>query len=151
MQNNMETPRALKRFVNAQEQAYDQAFREVSSGRKSSHWMWYIFPQIEGLGYSDMSKRYAIRDLGEARLFLDHPLLGPRLIRISEQLLAVEGRSAHAVFGSPDDMKLRSSMTLFSLVENAPPVFQQVLDKYFNGESDSRTVELTGNEHSPGN
>jgi uncharacterized protein (DUF1810 family) len=135
---------SLERFVAAQEQSYEQAFREISSGRKSSHWMWYIFPQIEGLGTSDMNRKYSIHDLREAELFLHHPILGNRLIRISEQLLTLEGKSAYAIFGTPDDMKLRSSMTLFSLVKNAPPVFQQVINKYFDGQWDPKTLKLAG-------
>jgi len=132
----------LERFVLAQEHSYKQAFREISAGRKSSHWMWYIFPQIAGLGHSEMSRKYSIQDMQEAEQYLHHPILGSRLIRISEELLTLHGRSAHAIFGTPDDMKLKSSMTLFSLVESAPQVFQQVIDKYFDGQLDERTLKL---------
>ena len=135
---------SLERFVVAQENAYEQAYQEISLGRKSSHWMWYVFPQIAGLGHSEMSKKYSIQDIAEAGRFLDHPILGDRLIRISERLLTLEHKSAHAIFGTPDDMKLRSSMTLFSLVKNAPPVFQQVIDKYFDGRMDAETLKIAG-------
>ena len=138
---------SLERFVVAQENAYEQAYQEISSGRKSSHWMWYIFPQIAGLGHSEMSKKYSIQDIREAGLFLNHSILGHRLIWISEKLLTLEHKSAYAIFGTPDDMKLRSSMTLFSLVKNAPPVFQQVIDKYFDGRMDGETLKLAGKMH----
>ena len=137
----------LEHFVLAQGHSYEQAFQEISAGRKSSHWMWYIFPQIAGLGQSEMSRKYSIQDMQEAQDYINHPILGSRLIRISEELLALHGRSAYAIFGTPDDMKLKSSMTLFSLVENAPPVFQQVIEKYFDGQLDERTLKLTGKTH----
>src|SRR4051794_16808187 len=109
-------PHDLGRFVSAQADDYGQALAEVRAGRKRSHWMWYIFPQVEGLGSSPMSRRYSIRSLDEARAYLDHPVLGRRLIECAEAALGVEGRSASEIFGSPDDMKLRSSATLFASV-----------------------------------
>ncbi len=132
----------LKRFLNAQERDYAIALSEIRGGRKRSHWMWYIFPQIAGLGFSSTSKFYAIKDRGEAENYLAHPTLGIRLVEISNALLSVEGKPANQIFGSPDDVKLRSSMTLFGALENTNPVFRKVLDKYFNGAKDRRTLEL---------
>jgi len=132
----------LKRFLEVQENDFEIALAEIRKGRKQSHWMWYIFPQIAGLGFSPTSKFYAIKDRGEAENYLAHPLLGKRLIEISNALLEVEGKTANQIFGSPDDMKLKSSMTLFGALENTNPVFQRVLDKYFEGMKDQRTLEL---------
>ena len=132
----------LARFVSAQQTDYDTAFREITGGRKRSHWMWYIFPQVAGLGQSETSRRFAIRDLREAESFLNHPLLGQRLIDISAALLQHSGLTAHSIFGSPDDMKLKSSMTLFTEVRNSSAVFQQVLDQFFNGEKDQKTLNI---------
>ena len=132
----------LKRFLEAQENDFASALAEIKRGRKQSHWMWYIFPQIAGLGFSSTSKFYAIKNIAEAENFLAHPVLGERLIEISEALLEIEGRTAHQIFGSPDDMKLKSSMTLFGAPENKNPVFQKVLDKYFDGAKDQKTLEL---------
>ena len=132
----------LKRFLDAQENDYRHALAEIKNGRKQSHWMWYIFPQIAGLGSSETSRFYAIKDLAEAELYLSHPVLGARLIEISEVLLEIEGKTANQIFGSPDDVKLKSCMTLFGSLENAHPVFQRVLDKYFNGTKDQRTLDL---------
>ena len=131
----------LKRFLDAQEDDFEHALAEIKRGRKQSHWMWYIFPQIAGLGFSSTSKFYAIKDRNEAESYLVHPVLGKRLIEISNALLEVEGKTANQIFGSPDDVKLKSSMTLFDALENTNPVFQRVLDKYFNGEKDQRTLE----------
>jgi uncharacterized protein (DUF1810 family) len=133
----------LERFVTVQENQYEQALSEIRRGKKSSHWMWFIFPQIKGLGHSAMSIRYSIESLTEAELYLAHPVLGPRLVEISQQLLDIEGKSAYYIFGSPDDMKLSSSMTLFSHTVGPPTVFQKVLDKYFDGQYDLRTLQLT--------
>lgn len=138
----MKAANNLSRFLDAQETDYNRALAEIKNGRKQSHWMWYIFPQISGLGFSETARFYAIDDLEEARLYLDHPVLGKRLIDISRALLQIEGKTANQILGSPDDLKLRSSMTLFSLLENADPVFQTVLDKYFAGLADQRTVAL---------
>ena len=134
--------RDLNRFVRAQETSYDRALAEVRDGCKRSHWMWYIFPQIAGLGQTSTSRLYAIDDLEEAQAYLRHPVLGPRLLEISEALLALNTDSAMAVFGWPDDMKLRSCMTLFSAVSEEGSVFQQVLDAYYRGERDERTMQL---------
>lgn len=134
----------LKRFLDAQENDFAQALAEIKSGRKQSHWMWYIFPQIKGLGYSSTSKFYAINDRTEAENYLAHPVLGGRLIEISNAALAVEDKTANQIFGSPDDAKLKSSMTLFGALENTDPVFQKVLDKYFGGAKDTKTLELLG-------
>lgn len=134
----------LSRFLKAQEQDYEQALREIRSGRKRSHWMWYIFPQIQGLGFSPTAQYYAIRDLQEARDYLAHPVLGTRLKEISLALLDLNGLSASEIFGYPDDLKLRSSMTLFRMADLNEPVFLEVLEKYYDGKPDARTVELAG-------
>jgi uncharacterized protein (DUF1810 family) len=137
-------PHDLARFVEAQAGDYETALAEIRAGRKRSHWMWYIFPQIDGLGFSSMARRYAIRSLDEARAYLDHPVIGPRLVEITEAALAVEGRSAHEIFGSPDDMKLRSCATLFARAASEGSVFSRLLDKFFDGKPDVRTLELLG-------
>src|SRR5687768_12809920 len=118
----------LDRFVKVQAGVYQTALAEIQRGRKSSHWMWYIFPQLQGLGSSSMAQRYAIRDLDEAKAYLAHPVLGPRLVECAEAALGVEGRSAHDIFGSPDDLKLRSSGTLFAAVSPPGSVFHRLLD-----------------------
>lgn len=130
----------LERFVQAQADSYARALREIKSGRKTSHWMWYIFPQLSGLGHSQTARYYAIRDRAEAEAYLAHPVLGKRLLEISSELLKLESSDATAVMGWPDDLKLKSSMTLFSLVSREP-VFRQVLEKYFRGEEDAYTVQ----------
>jgi uncharacterized protein (DUF1810 family) len=135
----------LKRFLDAQENDFKRALAEIKRGRKQSHWMWYIFPQIAGLGWSETSRFYAIKDRAEAELYLSHPVLGMRLVEISEALLEIEGKTANQIFGSPDDVKLKSCMTLFQLLENAHPVFQKVLDRYFNGTKDLKTLDLISN------
>ncbi len=132
----------LSRFVKAQQYDYDQALQEIRSGRKRSHWMWYIFPQIQGLGFSSTAQYYAIRDLQEAKDYLAHPVLGPRLREISSALLSLEGLSAHQIFGFPDDLKLRSCMTLFRLADLEDSLFEQVLEKYYDGIPDSKTVDI---------
>lgn len=134
----------LGRFLAAQEDVFDAAIAELRRGCKESHWMWFIFPQIAGLGSSPMAAYYAIQSLQEATAYLRHPVLGPRLQECAAALLAVDGRTAREIMGAPDDLKLRSSMTLFARAEDSPPVFQQVLDKYFGGEPDPRTLELLG-------
>jgi uncharacterized protein (DUF1810 family) len=139
---NAPDPHDLARFIAAQTADYAAALAEISAGRKQSHWMWYIFPQFQGLGFSAMSKRYAIRSAAEARAYLAHPLLGPRLVRCCVAALSVEGRSATEIFGSPDDMKLRSSATLFASVSPAGSVFEQVLEKFFDGLCDAKTLNL---------
>jgi uncharacterized protein (DUF1810 family) len=134
----------LKRFVDAQQSTYNSALAEVQRGRKSGHWMWFIYPQIDGLGYSETARFYAIKDVKEAEAYLAHPVLGKRLLEISSALLKLESNDAHSIFGSPDDLKLRSSMTLFSSLENSDPIFQLVLDKFFDGEKDQKTLRLLG-------
>ena len=141
MEINMPT---LTRFLAAQETAYPTALSEIKNGRKRSHWMWYIFPQIQGLGVSETSRYYAIRDAAEAQAYLRHPVLGGRLVEISNALLTLPSNNATAVLGSPDDLKLRSSMTLFAALPAASPVFQAVLGKFFNGAADGKTLRLLG-------
>ena len=131
----------LERFLSAQERSYETALAEIKRGRKQSHWMWYIFPQIQGLGFSETSKFYAIKDLEEAKEFLAHPVLGQRLIRICNELLKLHDNNANKIFGTPDDLKLKSSMTLFSSLD-ANPVFDLVLEKFFNGAKDARTLAI---------
>jgi uncharacterized protein (DUF1810 family) len=133
----------LNRFVSAQATHYNQALKEVQAGKKKSHWIWYIFPQLQGLGYSANATYYGIVDLQEAVAYLKHPILGPRLVEISKALLAHSDKSPIQLMGSPDDMKLRSCMTLFSLVPGADPVFSQVLDIFFRGEKDDKTNEIS--------
>jgi len=131
----------LNRFLDAQQQDYNRALSEIKNGRKLSHWMWYIFPQIAGLGFSHMAQLYAIEDLTEATDYLHHPVLGSRLVEIAGALLTIQGKTATQIMGSPDDLKLRSSMTLFSLIDGTDPVFQKVLDKYYDGKPDPQTIE----------
>ena len=137
-------PHKLSRFVEAQEEDYDQALAEIRRGRKQSHWMWYIFPQFDGLGFSSTSKRYSIKSLAEAKAYLCHPVLGPRLMECAEAVVCIEGRSAFEIFGSPDDMKLRSCATLFACVSPVGSVFDRMLGKYFQGERDGKTLRLVG-------
>jgi uncharacterized protein (DUF1810 family) len=135
-------PYRLDRFIEAQEGDYENALAEIRAGRKRSHWMWYVFPQFTGLGSSPTSAHYAIKSREEAKQYLAHPVLGRRLVECAEALLGIDNRSAHEIFGSPDDMKLRSSATLFASVSPDGSVFQQIIDKYFEGNSDVRTIEL---------
>ena len=137
-------PYDLQRFVLAQSRDYDRALSEIKRGRKSSHWMWYIFPQIDGLGFSPTSRHYSIKSTEEAMAYLAHPVLGPRLKACAEAALGVEGRSAHDIFGSPDDRKLRSCATLFACVSPPESVFHRVLEKYFEGKQDRKTLGLIG-------
>jgi uncharacterized protein (DUF1810 family) len=134
-------PHNLSRFVEAQSQSYDRALAEIRRGHKTSHWIWYIFPQIQGLGFSANSERYAIKSLAEARAYLAHPVLGPRLIACFEALLSHKHKSADAIFGYPDTVKVRSSATLFALVSPPGSVFHQVLDRYFESQPDQATLE----------
>jgi uncharacterized protein (DUF1810 family) len=136
----------LERFVEAQGPVYETALAELRAGLKRSHWMWFIFPQVAGLGMSVMSQRFAISGADEAAAYLAHPVLGARLIECCEALLSLEGRTAHDIFGSPDDMKLRSSMTLFAAVPDAPSVFNADLDRYFNGQPDERTRSILSSD-----
>ena len=135
-------PHDLQRFVEAQEGVHARALEELRRGRKETHWMWFVFPQLDGLGSSPLAKRYAIRSLDEARAYLAHPVLGPRLVACAEAALALEGRAAHDVFGSPDDLKLRSSATLFGRASAPGSVFERLLAKWYGGEPDPRTLEL---------
>ena len=134
-------PFDLERFVQAQAADYDRALSELRDGEKRSHWMWYIFPQIEGLGNSPMSLRYSIKSAAEALAYLGHPVLGPRLQECAAVVHSIVGRSALQIFGSPDDLKLRSCATLFASVSN-DGVFEQLLRKYFSGKHDSETLRL---------
>jgi uncharacterized protein (DUF1810 family) len=137
-------PYDLNRFVRAQQDDYEQALSEIQGGRKRSHWMWYIFPQFDGLAFSSTSKHYAIKSVEEARAYLDHPVLGPRLLACAEAVVRVEGRSATTIFGSPDDLKLRSCATLFASVSPPRSVFHRLLDKYYQGDPDGKTLRLLG-------
>lgn len=137
-------PFNLERFVQAQAAVYPSVLRELQNGRKTTHWMWFIFPQLRGLGYSSTSKRFAITGREEAQQYLNHPVLGTRLVECARTVLDHAGRSALAIFGSPDDVKLRSCMTLFETVPDADPVFAQVLDQFFQGERDAKTLRLLG-------
>jgi len=138
----MRSENNLNRFLDAQEKDYSRALAEIKNGRKQSHWMWYIFPQIARLGYSEMATFYAIKDIHEASDYLAHPVLGSRLIDISTALLGHDGKTANQIMGSPDDLKLRSCMTLFSLLKDTDPIFQAVLDKFFNGAQDQKTLSI---------
>ena len=132
----------LERFINAQTADYSIALSEIKRGKKQSHWMWYIFPQIEGLGFSSTSRYYAIKNIDEATAYLNHEVLGKRLIDICNALISLETSDAHKIFGSPDDLKLKSSMTLFAEVKGADRVFQAVLNKFFNGTKDNKTLQI---------
>ena len=132
----------LNRFINAQENIYNQVISELKNGHKQSHWMWFIFPQIDGLGHSEIAKKYAIKSKEEAIAYLNHPILGTRLIECSEMLLTIKSLSVSDIFGYPDDLKFKSSMTLFASVENSSPVFSQALDQYFFDEKDSKTLSI---------
>jgi uncharacterized protein (DUF1810 family) len=132
----------LTRFIEAQEHVFARALQEIRNGRKTSHWMWYIFPQISGLGSSETSRFYAIKDMTEAKQYLDHPVLGQRLVEIASELLNLEVNDPATVFGDIDSMKLKSSMTLFSMLEDTHQVFQKVLDKYFGGNKDMNTIHI---------
>ena len=135
-------PHGLNRFVEAQEDDYERALAEIVGGRKRTHWMWYIFPQIDGLGFSSISRHFSIKTADEARAYLDHPVLGPRLLECAEAVVAVEGRSATEIFGYPDDLKLKSCATLFASVLPPEAVFDRLLAKYFTGERDEKTLRL---------
>lgn len=135
-------PFNLSRFVEAQNHVFDQVMSELRSGQKSSHWMWFIFPQIDGLAFSEMSQRYAIKSVDEVKAYLNHPVLGPRLHACSDAVLKIEGRSASDIFGSPDDLKLKSCATLFASVLPAGSVFDRLLAKYYRGARDDRTLSL---------
>ena len=135
-------PFNLGRFVSAQAPIYSQVLKELKAGQKRTHWMWFVFPQIDGLGYSSTARHYAIKSEAEARRYLDHPVLGPRLVECAETLLGLAGPSASDIFGYPDDLKLRSSMTLFARVSGPGSVFARVLDKYYGGVADAQTLGI---------
>ena len=137
-------PHDLARFVAAQEDDYETALAEVRAGRKRTHWMWYVFPQFDGLGFSPTARRYAIRTRAEADAYLRHPVLGPRLVAICEAALGVAGRSAREIFGPPDDLKLKSCATLFAAVSPPGSVFERVLETFFPGGRDEKTLRLLG-------
>jgi len=132
----------LGRFANAQEPVLGDVERELAQGRKETHWMWFVFPQLRGLGHSAMAHRFGIGSLAEARAYLAHPVLGARLLAWTATVNRVEGRSAHAIFGSPDDLKFQSSMTLFAAVRPEAPEFRRALEKYFEAQGDRRTLDL---------
>lgn len=134
-------PFDLERFVSAQQHVYKSVLSELEAGMKMGHWMWFIFPQIRGLGRSPTSIEYAISSREEAKAYLQHPVLGPRLKECARLVVLVEGRSAHEIFDSPDDMKFRSSMTLFSEVSQGEAIFKRALQKYFNGLPDPLTLD----------
>ena len=138
----MANPFQLQRFVDAQAPVFETVCAELRAGRKASHWMWFVFPQLRGLGRSAMASAYGIASLDEARAYLAHPLLGPRLRQCTQRVLDVEGRDAHAIFGSPDDLKFRSCMSLFAHVAGGRSVFDAALDRFFDGRPDPATLRL---------
>lgn len=141
----METKYNLDRFLEAQETTYNEALSEITKGKKQSHWMWFVFPQIAGLGFTDYNVFYAIKNLEEATQYLQHPVLGKRLIEISKAVLEINGKTANEIFGKPDDRKLKSCMTLFAQISDTDPIFQKVLDKYYQGTKDEKTMQLLNN------
>jgi uncharacterized protein (DUF1810 family) len=146
MNENPDKPFDLARFLEAQDGVYERALGELKAGRKLTHWMWFVFPQVTGLGTSLMARKYAIGSRAEAEAYLAHPVLGPRLIACAEALLSVTGRTVTEIMGSPDDVKLRSSMTLFAAVAGPRAPFKAVLDRYHAGRADERTVEFLRSE-----
>lgn len=140
----------LADFVAAQDPVYEQVRRELAAGRKQSHWMWFIFPQLAGLGQSALSRRFALASLEEARQYWAHPVVGPRLRECTELALGCGRQDAHAIFGSPDDLKFRSSMTLFARAVPHEPLFQAALDRFFGGQPDPRTLALLEASKGPG-
>jgi len=142
MHENGDDPYALNRFIDAQSECYDTVIAELSAGQKQTHWMWFVFPQIDGLGFSPTARFYAIKSPAEAEAYLDHALLSPRLMECTRLLLSHPGLSASAIFGSPDDMKLCSSMTLFDHVSEEKAVFSQILEMFYAGNRDCRTLDI---------
>lgn len=132
----------IERFVRAQWDVYQHALEEIKNGKKQSHWMWYIFPQIRGLGFTDYNVYYGIKDIHEASEYLNDPILGKRLVEISEAVFRQQGKTALEIFGKPDDRKLKSCMTLFSQIQNTDPIFQKVLEKYYTGFPDDKTIAI---------
>jgi uncharacterized protein (DUF1810 family) len=142
----MKDPYDLQRFVDAQEPVYARALAELRAGRKVTHWMWFVFPQLAGLGSSSMAQRYAIGSLDEARAYLAHPLLSKRLVECTEAALEDKSHTVREIFGSPDDLKFRSSMSLFARASDDPALFNEALDQFFDGVPDAKTEELLGPE-----
>jgi uncharacterized protein (DUF1810 family) len=140
----MSDPYDLQRFVDAQDRVYARVVSELRAGRKTSHWMWFVFPQVAGLGSSPMAQRYAITSLDEARAYLAHPVLGTRLVECAQLVLDVRGRDISDILGYPDDLKFCSSMTLFAALEESPSIFDAALKQYFGGQPDARTLEILG-------
>ncbi|MCJ8519615.1 uncharacterized protein (DUF1810 family) [Pseudorhizobium tarimense] len=140
----MATPKTfdLQRFVDAQDPVYEHVLAELEAGAKRSHWMWFVFPQMKGLGFSSMAKRFAISSQDEANAYLDHPLLGERLIECTALMLQHMGKTAYEILGSPDDMKFRSCMTLFAAVSERGSPFERALDSFYHGERDRKTIAL---------
>lgn len=141
----MEKTYDLNRFLEAQKTTYNEALSEIKKGKKQSHWMWYIFPQIAGLGFSEYNVFYALKNIEEATQYLQHPVLGKRLIEISKAVLEINEKTANEIFGKPDDRKLKSCMTLFAQIKNTEPIFQKVLDTYYQGIKDEKTLQLLNN------
>jgi uncharacterized protein (DUF1810 family) len=146
---NTTDPYDLNRFLRAQEGVYERALAELKGGQKRTHWMWFIFPQIDGLGYSPMAKRYSIKSKEEARQYLGHPVLGKRLLECAEAVVALKSGSVSDIFGYPDDLKFKSSMTLFEEVAGPGSVFSSALDRYCHGERDAATLGLLAKPISP--
>ncbi len=142
---NPADPYDLKRFLSAQEGIYERALAELTRGQKRTHWMWYIFPQFDGLGYSPTAKQYSIKSIEEARQYLNHPVLGKRLLECTEAVLALKGGALSEIFGYPDDLKFKSSITLFEKIAGSGSVFSYALDTYCHGERDAATLKLLGN------
>jgi uncharacterized protein (DUF1810 family) len=134
----------LDRFLQAQKGVYETALSEIKNGHKRTHWMWFIFPQIDGLAFSPTAKYFSIKNIDEARAYLDHPILGPRLLECVEAVINADGRSASEIFGHPDDLKLNSCTTLFACVSAQGSAFDRLLEKYFHGKRDGRTLQLLG-------
>ena len=147
---NPEDPYDLNRFLSAQEGVYERALAELKGGRKQTHWIWFIFPQIDGLGYSPTAKRYSIKSREEARQYLNHPVLGKRLLECTEAVVALKGSSVSEIFGYPDDLKFTSSMTLFETIAGPDTVFSSALDRYCHGERDAATLRLLEKTYSSG-
>jgi uncharacterized protein (DUF1810 family) len=137
-------PFGLIRFLEAQQDDYASILAEIRGGQKRSHWMWYVFPQLDGLANSAMSKHYAIKGVDEARAYLAHPILGTRLTECANALFRLDGRSIEEIMGSPDDLKLQSCATLFATVSEPSSVFQRILEKYYQGERDEKTIRILG-------
>ena len=139
-------PHELQRFVDAQDPVIDRVKRELQSGQKQSHWMWFVFPQVEGLGRSSTAQKYAISSREEAKAYLAHPVLGQRVRECTRITNGIEGRTAHEIFGSPDDLKFRSSMTLFDAVADDPTPFKLALKKYYDGQEDPKTIQFLSDD-----